>query len=204
MYDNMRSAGNTLDLPYKGEVKWQTYPDPANYQIINEGMTWDEAEDYCESLGGHLVTITSEFEQAQIEALIQAQTDIKNNYWLGLYKYNDEYGWVTDEKTDFVNWNPSSSFYTNYKAASIFGNSNTKLKAQSGKWAPMKTDCDAFDDFYGLANFGLIMEKDDLNASKYHLWKDETSLPLSGYWKLDCDVSILFGTTLMVKSLTSP
>ena len=38
MYDNMRSAGNTLDLPYKGEVKWQTYPDPANYQIINEAM----------------------------------------------------------------------------------------------------------------------------------------------------------------------
>ena len=36
------------------------------YEIINERMTWTEAEAYCEAEGGHLATVGSEEEYAQI------------------------------------------------------------------------------------------------------------------------------------------
>ncbi|MBO7475296.1 MAG: hypothetical protein J6U00_15065, partial [Ruminococcus sp.] len=52
-----------LTFPYTGEIEWRYYPDPDNYKVFNEGMTWTEAEAYCEGLGGHLVTITSAQEQ---------------------------------------------------------------------------------------------------------------------------------------------
>lgn len=40
------------------------------YQIFDLNMTWTEAKEYCEEIGGHLVTITSEEEQANINSLL--------------------------------------------------------------------------------------------------------------------------------------
>ena len=37
-------------------------------------MTWTEAKAYCESLGGHLATITSAGEQAFIESIINNES----------------------------------------------------------------------------------------------------------------------------------
>lgn len=36
------------------------------YQLFDTSMSWNEAEAYCESLGGHLATITSVEEQQYI------------------------------------------------------------------------------------------------------------------------------------------
>lgn len=33
------------------------------YKVFNESLTWYEAENACETMGGHLVTITSQEEQ---------------------------------------------------------------------------------------------------------------------------------------------
>ena len=44
-------------FPFEGELEWKTYPDPSNYQIVNKGMTLEEAEIYCEENGGHLAVI---------------------------------------------------------------------------------------------------------------------------------------------------
>lgn len=93
-------------LPFTGEAERRVYPDPANYEIINEGMTWQEAENKCESSGGHLAVITSHIELAMIQYLIGAQSGKKNNYWIGLKKDNEgKFCWVTDEKVDYTNWN---------------------------------------------------------------------------------------------------
>jgi hypothetical protein len=40
------------------------------YLVYDTSMTWYEARDFCESVGGHLVTITSQEEQEDIEALL--------------------------------------------------------------------------------------------------------------------------------------
>ena len=61
-------------------AKW-TVAESSTYKLIDTGLTWNEAESYCESMGGHLATITSEKEQKIIENLLQNGT--KNSYWIG-------------------------------------------------------------------------------------------------------------------------
>ena len=46
---------------------------------------WDEAKEYCEQMGGHLATITSEEEQQIISECLENEGEYKQ-YWLGGYK----------------------------------------------------------------------------------------------------------------------
>ena len=64
-------AGTISDLPYTEEVNWKYYPAPSNYVIVNDGLTWQEAESKCEEHGAHLAVITSQREQAMIESLLK-------------------------------------------------------------------------------------------------------------------------------------
>jgi len=85
-----------------------TYTDPETghtYQLFDlTGMTWQEAKEYCESLGGYLATITSEQEEAIIEELI-ANGQL-TNYWLGATDEVTEgvWRWVTGEIWNYINW----------------------------------------------------------------------------------------------------
>lgn len=80
------------------------------YKIFESNMTWTDSELYCESLGGHLVTITTYEEQKKIEELME---NVQNNcYWIGLTIENKTPQWVTDEEYKYSNWssgNPDSS-----------------------------------------------------------------------------------------------
>ena len=99
-------------LKYYPDVKWTFYPDPAKYEIINTGLSWQEAEAYCESKGGHLAVITSEREQAMIKSLVNEAPET-SGYFIGGYRNeNGEFKWVTDEPMTYTNWNqgePSSN-----------------------------------------------------------------------------------------------
>lgn len=81
------------------------------YEIVDEGMTWEEARIACEQKGGHLVTITSEEEQQYIQKRILSGK--KNGYWLGGYAESseDKYEWVTGEKMTYTNWGESQPDY---------------------------------------------------------------------------------------------
>lgn len=74
------------------------------YQLFDTSMSWNEAEAYCESLGGHLATITSEEEQAEIEELLTIGT--RNSYWLGAsdQNYDGNWQWITNEEFSYHNW----------------------------------------------------------------------------------------------------
>ena len=48
-------------------------------------LSWTEARDYCESIGGHLATITSKEEQQFIMTILHRQTSM---LWLGGSKVN--------------------------------------------------------------------------------------------------------------------
>ena len=51
------------------------------YQLFDSSMTWYDAKLYCESIGGHLATVTSNEEQQMVESILSTGTG--NNYWLG-------------------------------------------------------------------------------------------------------------------------
>ncbi|WP_028518945.1 lectin-like protein [Ruminococcus flavefaciens] len=91
-------------LPYNKELQWINYPDPAKYEIINTGMNWDTAKEYCESKGGHLAAITSQREQAMIASLIKADNKAAGNYWIGAFRNKYEWEWVTGEPMTYTNW----------------------------------------------------------------------------------------------------
>jgi hypothetical protein len=54
------------------------------YKLFNYSTNWDDAAEYCEKLGGHLVTITSEEEQSFVCDLLNSST--KDYCWLGGYR----------------------------------------------------------------------------------------------------------------------
>jgi uncharacterized repeat protein (TIGR02543 family) len=77
------------------------------YRMISMSMTWNEARDYCLSIGGHLATITSADENALIDSLAAGSTF----YWLGAKQPDNSSGepkgnwqWVTGEPWSYTNW----------------------------------------------------------------------------------------------------
>lgn len=73
------------------------------YKVFNYSMRWNDAKDFCENLGGHLVTITSQMEQNFIETLIKSNE--KGSYWIGGYKsQNSNWAWVTGEQFNYSKW----------------------------------------------------------------------------------------------------
>lgn len=73
------------------------------YQRFEMNKTWKGAKRYCESLGGHLATITSLDEQTYIENL-----GLKPgfNYWIGATDEDeeDQWKWVTGEPWEYTLW----------------------------------------------------------------------------------------------------
>jgi len=81
------------------------------YQVVNIGMTWYEARDYAESLGGHLVTITSQAEQDFVQQIVNTY-GTQNIFWMGGYwvfgadvnNLATNFRWITGEAASFSAW----------------------------------------------------------------------------------------------------
>ena len=78
------------------------------YAAIDVEMNWYDAYKYCDALGGHLVTITSEEEQNVITALIDSRPIPDGStgwyYWNGLVRNTDGWHWITGEEVVYTNW----------------------------------------------------------------------------------------------------
>ncbi len=71
----------------------------------NEDMSWDEAQQYCLSMGGHLATISDKNENAFIYQYITSR-DIRSAYFgLSDPHSDNNWQWVTGEPVDYTNWN---------------------------------------------------------------------------------------------------
>lgn len=70
-----------------------------SYKYFPGSVTWEEADKICKSLGGYLVTITSEEENNFVYKLLDHNRDT----WIGLNdaRKNGKYVWVTKERTDY-------------------------------------------------------------------------------------------------------
>jgi hypothetical protein len=74
------------------------------YQIFDNWLTWNEAKAYCESLGGHLATITSKAELDYILSLLESHKTMQF-YWLGGTEQTEGvWKWITGEKWEYTNW----------------------------------------------------------------------------------------------------
>lgn len=75
-----------------------------SYLLVEEQMTWTQARDYAESLGGYLACITSAGEQEFISNLISGGTHIF--YWIGATDEAQDgvWTWVSGEPFVYSNW----------------------------------------------------------------------------------------------------
>ncbi len=89
----------TIEMNNSGSVKEFN---GHTYQVYDIDMTWTEAKEYCQSIGGHLVTITSQEEQGFVEGLLNATN--KEGCWLGGALNNGSYKWITNETMNYTNW----------------------------------------------------------------------------------------------------
>lgn len=105
------------------------------YYVYKDEMSWEAAKETCESLGGHLVVITSASEQDFIEKL----TKERALYWLGGYYDSNEWKWVTGETFKFTYWQGNPEF----------NNGDYLRTVENGKW---------FDDTSDYRRIGYVCE----------------------------------------------
>ncbi len=81
---------------------------PANghgYMIVTE-RGWEEAEEYAQSLGAHLVTINNQEENDWIVENILSKSP-GGRLWIGLYMDDGKYKWLSGENSTYFNWHDS-------------------------------------------------------------------------------------------------
>ncbi|MEY4768852.1 MAG: hypothetical protein RL637_1491 [Pseudomonadota bacterium] len=74
------------------------------YQRFDKSyILWADAKSNCEKIGGYLATITSDGEQAFIEA------NVANNLWnyIGASYASGKWQWVTGEAWNYEHWSSS-------------------------------------------------------------------------------------------------
>ena len=74
------------------------------YSLYNFPLTWSEAKSFCESMGGHLVTITDAGEQLAVARMMHYS--LYNWVYTGATDIGSEgaWKWVTGEPFSFTNW----------------------------------------------------------------------------------------------------
>ena len=135
------------------------------YAVYDLGYTWNEANEFCESLGGHLVTITSQAEQTFIQNLIKDCT--KNNYWLGGKRNsNSVITWVTGESMRYHNWasgQPDNSAGQE-NCIMMYRVPDNWPSHSLGKWNDISESGKYIDSVYfGASNFGFVCEWETLD-----------------------------------------
>ena len=135
--------------------------DGNRYQLFDESMSWTEAKEYCENLGGHLATITSPEEQESVESLLKSGS--KNSYWLGGLKSSSEWTWLTNEDFSlFAKWTPGQpDNYLNQEDCLMMYKSTNPMSPSGtfGYWNDLNNsgNCNG-ETFFGAENFGFICE----------------------------------------------
>ena len=149
------------------------------YQVFDESMTWTEAKAYCEELGGHLATVTSQEENDFIAGLIADGT--KNLYWLGGYKESgqeDVWRWVTGEAWNYANWDVGEpndlGGGESYVEMIRIADSSARTPE---KWNDIKNN--SSNGFYAVKNKGLVCEWDTLTEKRFPEGFEYTSDVLS-------------------------
>ncbi len=79
----------------------------SSYLFVHRPMTWNEADQYARSLGGHLVTI-SDSEENQFVDKLAATCGRVGPFWIGLSDQSGggDFRWVTGEPLAFTSWSP--------------------------------------------------------------------------------------------------
>ncbi len=133
------------------------------YQRYDKEMDWYDAKEYCRSLGGHLVTITSYDEQKIVEKLLTS--NYYESYWMGAQVNNNQWSWITGEVFGYTNWAEGEpNDQEDGMCLQIYTRSSARHKTGTkGEWDDTWHDGDHAD---GITEQGFICEWDSVVIGK--------------------------------------
>lgn len=128
------------------------------YQVYEGDLSWQEAEDFCRSIGGHLVSIRNDREKDYVLRLTEASQ--RDNFWIGLYRSDqDQWTWTDGSAYTFSCWDDKQpDNYQNMERYARFPNKDlyyTNWTAAKGKW---NDTCGDGDEVAPLSSFGFVCE----------------------------------------------
>ena len=68
------------------------------YQYVSSSELWEDAQDYCQNLGGELASVTS----SDINDFLTTLTE--DPAWVGGYKNDGNWNWSDGSTFDYTNW----------------------------------------------------------------------------------------------------
>ncbi len=170
-----------------------------SYLLIDESMTWNEADEYCKKLGGHLVSITSEKEQQFIDQLVKSHSKSKIFYWLGGNDARQEgkWEWCTGEVWSYQNWDSDQP--DNRSGADGSSQNYLALDSQnSNRWNDVGNEGDS-NGIWSLENIGFICEWDSLKTSFGSEVSEWSAPEIEKAYKMDLIPDVLIGQDLTQK-----
>ena len=119
------------------------------YMVFNKSKNWNDAKNYCEKLGGHLVTIDSADEQIFVQRIIKGQSNL--NYWIGLYKNGSgQWEWVDKSMFSYSNWDYDIK-WNNRKPDNYGGDENyVRIYSKTEEFDTWQCNFGFWDDAYVL------------------------------------------------------
>ncbi len=137
------------------------------YVLYTNGSTWDQANEYCINLGGHLATITSPAENSVVSSLLSAGGA---NALIGLRKDDsDVWHWVTGETYNYTSWSEGEP--------NNQGNEYVGEIYPDGKWNDINGGNGSAERYFVLEYDSIIMPEYDrlftYNGHTYMLVMDE-------------------------------
>ena len=151
------------DVSHAQAVQWRV-EDGGNghwYQLESEPLDWPVAQQRATSMGGHLVTLTSQAESNFVRQALSLQTSyfwIGGRQAIGACEPACGWGWVTGEPWDYTNWNPG-------EPNNAGGNENWLECYPNGGWndrypGTMKSVCEWSADCNGdgIVDYGQILQ----------------------------------------------
>lgn len=130
------------------------------YKAYPESVTWTNAKLYCESVGGHLLSVTDVQESVFISNYVSNLESPKSYYWIGLYADRQrQWFWTTGEPYDYTNWaynepnNAGEEYYVH-----LYG--QEAKSSFEGEWNYVGEWNDVAErgSTYNLESFGFICE----------------------------------------------
>ena len=98
---------------FNPSLKRTEYLGSNRYEFYEGNTSWTKAKEYAESIGGYLMTVTSESEQNLIQSYYNNNNDAK--LWLGATNPEDggAWTWVSGEPFDYDHWGTGEPNNTN-------------------------------------------------------------------------------------------
>ena len=155
------------------------------YQIIDRNMNWTRAKAYCESLGGHLVSINSKEEQTFLTSIIR-NNETSGGYIIGLYyDYNDDiWKWADGSLLTYTNWNRYErngeiiSMPDNWNGEEYYGHMFTSKTVHSdwisykGMWNDAEDYVEPFICEWDYEGVDVEFEMPTYNGHSYYVFSD--------------------------------